>query len=167
VIADVLGSLFPAAVPGSGALRVDADAAVETLVVNRNDAEGGPDSQDLAALREDEAITPTLPALFAGLAESAAARSNLVLVNFGERTTVTLSLFTESGARGTLEVPLAAGEVRQLDSVLAVFGSEASDAAALLVAPLSGTVFASAVRIDNRSNDPSGLAPVPAPALAR
>jgi hypothetical protein len=112
-------------------------------------------------------VTPISPAVFAGLAESADARSNLVLVNRSAASiTVSLTLYAEDGARGSFEVSLAGGEVKQLNSVPSFFGTVPSNAAALVVAPLSGSVVATVVRIDNRSNDPSGLAPIAAPALA-
>jgi hypothetical protein len=168
VIEDVVTALFPSAVPGAGALSVDAPSAIGTLAVTRSDSENGPASQDLPAVPAGAEVTPASPAVFVGLAESAEARSNLVLVNRGPAAVeVSLTLTAEDGPRGSLDVPLAGGEVKQIDSVLSLFGKTPSGGAALLVAPRSGAIVATAMRIDNRSNDPAGLAPVAAPVLAR
>jgi hypothetical protein len=169
VIEDVVTALFPAAVPvpGAGALFLDAASPIETFAVTRSDSASGPASQDLSAVRAGDDVTPSSPAVFTGLAESTEARSNLVLVNRGAGpATVALSLYAEDGARGTLTVPLASGEVKQLNSVISLFGPTPSSAAALLVAPLFGSIVATAMRVDNRSSDPSGLTPIAAPALA-
>lgn len=167
VFEDVVASFFPGALPGAGALLLEAGPAIQAFAVTRADSPAGPASQDLPAVREGDEITPSTPAVFAGLAESASARSNLVLTNRGEAAVIDLTLVAEDGPRGTLEVSLGAGEVRQLNSVLAFFGGAPVEAGALLVAPRSGRVVATAVRIDNLTNDPAGLAPLPASALAR
>jgi poly(3-hydroxybutyrate) depolymerase len=168
VIEDVVTVLFPSAVPGAGALAVDAPSAIEILAVTRSDSAAGPASQDLPAVRAGDEVTPASPVVFVGLAESAEVRSNLVLVNRGaSAVTVSLSLYAEDGPRGSLDVLLAGGEVKQIDSVISYFGLAPSSAAALVVAPRSGAIVATAMRVDNRSNDPAGLAPVAAPALAR
>jgi poly(3-hydroxybutyrate) depolymerase len=168
VIEDVVTALFPSAVPGAGALSVDAPSAIGTLAVTRSDSENGPASQDLEAVPAGAEVTSASPAVFVGLAESTEARSNLVLVNRGPSAVeVSLTLTAEDGARGSVDVLVAAGEVKQIDSVLTLFGKAPSLGAALLVAPRSGAIVATAVRIDNRSNDPAGLAPAAASVLAR
>jgi poly(3-hydroxybutyrate) depolymerase len=168
VIEDVVTTLFPAAAPGAGALALDAPSAIEVLAVTRSDSAAGPASQDLSAVRAGGEVTPGTPGVFVGLAESPGARSNLVLVNRGlAATTVGLSACAEDGWRGSMEVEVASGETRQFDSVLGLFGTSPSSAAALVVTPRSGAVFATAVRIDNRSNDPVGLDPIAAPAAGR
>jgi hypothetical protein len=168
VIEDVVTALFPSAVPGAGALSVDAPSAIGTLAVTRSDSENGPASQDMEAVPAGAEVTSASPAVFVGLAESTEARSNLVLVNRGPSAVeVSLTLTAEDGARGSVDVLVAAGEVKQIDSVLTLFGKAPSLGAALLVAPRSGAIVATAVRIDNRSNDPAGLAPAAASVLAR
>jgi hypothetical protein len=92
--------------------------------------------------------------------------STLAPSNGGPATSVALTLFADDGRHGPLEVTLAAGEVKQIDSVIALFTGSPVEGGALVVAPRAGAVVASAVRIDNATNDPCGLSPVPAPSLA-
>ncbi|HEV8267245.1 MAG TPA: PHB depolymerase family esterase [Thermoanaerobaculia bacterium] len=168
VIPDVVRTLFPQAVPSAGALEVRSIFGLEVFAVTRSDPPTGPSSQDFPCVPFGKEITPAAPAVFSGLGESAAARSNLVLVNRGPATNVTLWLLTENGSRGTVTVPLGEGEVSQIDSVARLFGTTGVETtgAALVVAPAaSGVVVASVARIDNASNDPAGLAPVPMPGL--
>lgn len=166
VVEDVLGTLFPGAGALAGALDVACGAPVQLLAVTRSDSPSGPASQDLPAAAAGGEIRADRPALFVGLAESPRARSNLVLVNGEAPATLALELLAEDGPRGRLDIALAPGEVRQLDSVALLFGGAAIEAGALLVRPLSGGLAASAVRIDNVTNDPAGLTPLPASSLA-
>ncbi len=171
VLADVLRSFLPASVPGAGALEVRSGAGVQVLAVTRSDSESGPASQDLACVRAGEEITSASPAAFVGVAEFEDARSNLVLVNEGPGTTVDLRMLSEGGVLGgRVSVDLAAGEIRQLDSFARLFAPDPQaqvQSAALLVVPApGGKVVASVARIDNRTNDPVGIAPVQVPRIA-
>lgn len=165
IIPDVLRALFPASVPGAGALEIEAVFPVEAFAVTRSRPPTGPSSQDFPCVRKGQEITNGAPAAFVGLSENEAARSNLVLVNEGPATSVVLTLLAEDGSRGTRTVDLPEGAVRQISSVTALFGASPVRAGALLVTPApGGRVVASVARIDNSSNDPTGLAPIPIPA---
>jgi hypothetical protein len=174
VLSDVLRGVFPAAVPGSGALEIrrgGAGAGLQVLAVTRSDSDSGPASQDVASVRGGDEITSATPAVFAGVAESEDARSNLVLVNQGSGTTVGLRLLAETGVLGDpVSVDLASGEIVQIDSVARFCASNPDalvTAGTLLVLPApGGKIVASVVRIDNRTNDPVGITPVPIPAPA-
>lgn len=162
VLSDVVRTHFPDLVPSAGTLEISSLLGTLAFAVTRSDGDTGPSSQDFTCTRVGSEITFAAPAAFAGLAEDAGARSNLVLANQGPATTVSLTLLAEDGARGAREVPLAPFEVRQLDSVARLFDDRPLAAGTLLVRPTAGgVVVASVARIDNVTNDPSGLAPVP------
>ena len=165
VVPDVLSTLFPEAVPAAGAVDVRSERPLLVFAVTRSDPETGPSSQDVPCVPAGAEATAGAPALFVGLREDGEARSNLVLSSVGPATTVCLRLWGESPdatAYGCL--PLASGEVRQLPSVASLLRPASYRAAALGVFPApGGRVVASVARIDNASNDPAGLAPVPIP----
>lgn len=163
-IPDVLRQLFPASVPSAGAVDVRSDRALLAFGVTRSDPETGPSSQDLACVPAGGELTAGSPAAFPGVEEGEAARTNLVLANAGPDTTVALRLLTADGPRGEVSEPLAAGAVRQLASVVDLFGPRPAGPATLVVRPgPGGKVVAAAARIDNRTNDPMGLVPQPVP----
>jgi poly(3-hydroxybutyrate) depolymerase len=171
VLSDVLNSSFPASAPGSGALEIRSAIGIQVLAVTRSDSVAGPASQDVVSIRGGGEITNASPAAFVGVAEFDEARSNLVLVNEGPRTTVELRMFSEAGVfGGRVSVDLGAGEIRQLDSFLLLYapGPQALvKSGTLLVIPAAGgKVDASVARIDNRTNDAVGIASVPIPTAA-
>lgn len=160
---DVLRTFFPGSEGTAGSLEVRSRFSLfEAFAVTRSDSSTGPASQDLQAVPEADEITFEAPAVFAGLEENAAYRSNLVLANRGAATAVTLGLVC-AGQLREIQVALAADEVTQLNSVQERFPGFAGTApCAVTVRPAaSGRVVASAVRIDNATNDPAGLSPVP------
>ncbi len=171
VLSDVLRSAFPASAPGAGALEIRSPIGLQVLAVTRSDSEAGPASQDVASTRGEDEITNVSPAAFVGVAEFEEARSNLVLVNEGSGTTVDLRMFSEGGTfGGRVSVDLGAGEIRQLDSFVRLFAPNPQTlvkSGTLLVIPApGGKVVASVARIDNRTNDPAGITPVPIPKAA-
>src|SRR5450830_1055076 len=171
VLADVVRSTFPASVPGAGALEIRSGIGLQVLAVTRSDSEAGPASQDVASIRGGDEITNVSPAAFVGVAEFEEARSNLVLVNEGPATTVDLRMFSEGNLwGGRVSVDLGAGEIKQLDSFVRLYAPNPQalvKSGTLLVIPApGGKVVASVVRIDNRTNDPVGITPVPIPKAA-
>jgi hypothetical protein len=171
VLSDVLRGVFPALVPGAGALEIRSGTALQVLAVTRSDSEAGPASQDVASIRDGDEITNALPAAFVGVAESEEARSNFVLVNQGPGTRIDLRMFFEEGILGgRVSVDLGAGEIKQLDSFVRLFALDPQvpvKSGTLLVIPTpGGKVVASVARIDNRTNDPVGITPVPIPKAA-
>jgi len=162
LVSDLLDTLFPARVPDYGALTITSTAPVHVLAVTRADSPSGASSQDLPCVAGGAEITAEAPAALAGLAENGLFRTNLTLVNAGEATAVTLALVADDGDRGTVRVSLAPGEFRQLDSVIGLFARGPAAAAALVITPdAGGRVVASGARIDNGTNDPTGLSPAP------
>jgi poly(3-hydroxybutyrate) depolymerase len=171
VLSNVLNSAFPASAPGSGALEIRSGIGIQVLAVTRSDSEAGPASQDVVSIRGGDEITNVSPAAFVGVAEFDEARSNLVLVNEGLGTTVDLRMFSEEGVfGGRVSVDLGAGEIKQLDSFLVLYAPSPQalvKSGTLLIIPATGgKVVASVARIDNRTNDPVGIAPVPIPKAA-
>ena len=171
VLSDVLNRAFPASTPGSGALEIRSGIGIQVLAVTRSDSEAGPASQDVVSIRGGDEITNVSPAAFVGVAEFDEARSNLVLVNEGPGTTVDLRMFSEEGVfGGRVSVDLGAGEIKQLDSFLLLYAPSPQalvKSGTLLIIPAAGgKVVASVARIDNRTNDPVGIAPVPIPKAA-
>ncbi len=160
VVPDLLVSLFPSKAPGAGALLLSSTAGLLPLAVTRSDPPTGPSSQDLSCVPRGGEAAPERPIVFAGIDESPAARSNLVLVAPARATRVRLVLFARDGVRGELAVEVGAGRVVQLDSFPALFPGGPVEGATLLVLPEGGPVVASVARIDNASNDPAGLAPL-------
>ena len=161
VVPDLVASLFPAKTPGAGALILSSTARFLPLAVTRSDPPTGPSSQDLSCVPLGAEASPKRPVAFAGVDESPAARSNLVLVAPKTASRVRLVLYARDGVRGELVVEVGAGRVVQLDSFPALFPGGPVEGATLLVLPESGAVVASVARIDNASNDPAGLAPLP------
>ena len=161
VVPDLLASLFPAKAPGAGALLLSSTAGLLPLAVTRSDPPTGPSSQDLPCVPRGAEAAPGRPAAFAGVDESPDARSNLVLVAPGSAARVRLVLFAADGVRGELVVEIGAGRVVQLDSFPSLFPGGPVAGATLRVLPEAGSVVASVARIDNASNDPAGLAPLP------
>ena len=164
LLSDVVSTLFPGFVPGYGAIAIQATAPLLAFDVTRAASPSGPASQDVSCVRGGDEATSTASVALVGLAESPRARSNVTLVDVGSATIVTLRLVAEDGERGTITVPLASGEFRQLDSVAALFPGGPTDAATLVVTPgAGGRIVAAGARIDNATNDPTGLASVPLP----
>jgi poly(3-hydroxybutyrate) depolymerase len=171
VLADVVRSVFPSSAPGSGALEIRSGAGLQVLAVTRSDSDAGPASQDVASVRGGDEITNASPVAFVGVAEFEGARSNLVLVNEGSGTTVDLRMVYEGGILGgRVPVDLGSGEIKQLDSFALFFAPTTQvpvKSGTLLVIPApGGKVVASVARIDNQTNDPAGIAPVPIPNAA-
>ncbi len=159
-VPDLLASLFPAKAPGAGALLLSSAAPFLPLAVTRSEPPTGASSQDLPCIPRGAEATRDRPVAFAGVEESPAARTNLVLVAPGAASRVRLVLLATDGARGERTLEVGAGRVVQLDSVASLFPGGAVEGATLLVLPEGGAVVASASRIDNASNDPAGLAPL-------
>jgi hypothetical protein len=160
-VPDVLATLFRSKAPGAGALVLSSIGGLLPLAVTRSEPETGPSSQDLSCVPRGAEAAPGRPVAFAGVDESPAARSNLVLVAPRAASRVRLALYAADGLRGELVVEVAAGRVVQLDSVAALFPGGAVEGATLVVRAEGGPVVASVARIDNGSNDPAGLAPQP------
>ncbi len=160
VVTDVLAALFPAKAPGAGALLLSSTAGLLPLAVTRSEPPTGPSSQDLSCVPRGAEASPEHPVAFAGVDESSAARSNLVLVATRQPARVRLVLYAGEGVRGELVVEVGAARVVQLDSFPSLFPGGPVEGATLLVLPEAGSVVASVARIDNASNDPAGLTPL-------
>lgn len=160
IVPDLLGILFPSKVPGAGALLLSSTGGLLPLAVTRSTPATGRSSQDLPCVPRGAEAAPGRPVAFAGVDESPAARSNLVLVAPGTASRVRLLLYARDGLRGEHFVDVGAGRVVQLDSFPALFPGGPVEGATLLVLPEGGPIVASVARIDNASNDPAGLAPL-------
>ncbi|HPC84503.1 MAG TPA: hypothetical protein P5234_14270 [Thermoanaerobaculaceae bacterium] len=160
---DLVEQLF--AFEGAGVLRIvgPPDAALPAHVRTYNQTPGGSFGQDVPVLADDVAIPHAVTAVLAGLAQSsdpaAGFRTNLGLVNVGDRPIeVVVRAFDSQGAAlGQVTLPLGGRESRQLDRVLAAFASRDLAGASLWVhTPTPGGRFvAFASVIDNSSGDPT------------
>lgn len=162
LVPDLLVSLFPSKAPGAGALVLSGTAPLLPLAVTRSEPASGPSSQDLPCVPHGAEVSPARPVVFVGVDESPAGRSNLVLAAPAAASRVRLRLLAPDGPRGEIVVEVGARGVVQLDSVAARFPGGVVEGGALLVVCEGGAVVASIARIDNASNDPAGLAPLPA-----
>ncbi len=160
-VRDLLAALFPSKAPGAGALRLASTAPFLPLALTRSAPPTGDSSQDLTCVAAGDEARPERPVAFAGVDESPAARSNLVLVAPGSLSRARLALLAPDGPRGEVSVDVAAGKVVQLDSFAALFPGGPVTGATLVVRVEGGPLVASVARIDNGTNDPAGLAPIP------
>ena len=160
IVPDLLATLFPSKAPGAGALLLSSTGGLLPLAVTRSEPDTGWSSQDLPCVPRGAGAVPGRPVAFAGVDESPAARSNLVLVAPETASRVRLVLYARDGIRGEHVVDVDAGHVVQLDSFAALFPGGPVEGATLLVLPEGGPIVASVARIDNASNDPAGLAPL-------
>ncbi len=160
VVTDLLATLFPSKAPGAGALLLSSSAKILPLAVTRSEPRTGWSSQDLPCVPRGAEAAGGRPLAFAGVDESPAARSNLVLVAPGTASRVRLVLYAPDGIRGELFVEVGGGRVVQLDSFPALFPGGPVEGATLFVLPEGGPIVASVARIDNASNDPAGLTPL-------
>lgn len=90
------------------------------------------------------------------IAQSAAFRTNIGLVEgAGQPATATLSVFNNAGAKvGSVDVPLAAGEQKQINSFLAANGVSLTDGRIEVSVSGGGKVAAYASVVDNGTQDP-------------
>jgi hypothetical protein len=157
VIDDVLGDIFGMA---SGAATLTVHTTGSVLLSGRtfNQTDTGTYGQTVSVQPRTDAAMLGSRAVFVGVVQNAAFRSNLGLTNFlGSTAWVALDLHNSAGRRvGTRQsVKLRPGETVQIDRVVEVFGISTIEGATLVVTPTSGSsVDAFVSTIDSRTGDP-------------
>jgi formylglycine-generating enzyme required for sulfatase activity len=170
MLADVVGQL---GFSGSAALEVRSDQPVVVTSRTYNLVSttaactpGGTFGQDYAAYRVGEGLGNGGSAWLAGLAEDSRSRTNLALTNMGAAAaTIKVELFDGAGVSlATFNVNLGPGQYRQETQVFkSRAGQTALASGSARVTVIAGAgVIASASLIDNKTNDPTTVAMVPA-----
>ncbi len=160
VVADVVGTLFGFA--GSGALRITpTGGAAAAFSTTYNAASAGRLGQGVPAVRQSAAAVfgeQVILLQLSGASDRATGmRSNVGFVNVsGIPIEVDVELYRSPGTSlGTLTVPLAALEWRQLTDVFRMVSAEVDDGFAIVRSPTpGGRVIAYASVVDNASGDP-------------
>jgi hypothetical protein len=166
--ADVLGSIFDVA-RGSGALFLtpDGDSAITATSRTYTDSSQGTYGMGVAAVDVFAAVSARFPVSFSGALQGADFRTNLVAVDTGGRgSDVSLRVAGEFGATGRSDFSFRtpAGGQAQLNSLGPTLEFPYDQSGAIVVQPLTGEVVASAIAIDNRTNDATYFPPdLPSP----
>ncbi|HEY3349977.1 MAG TPA: DUF5666 domain-containing protein [Thermoanaerobaculia bacterium] len=163
-IDDVLGTLFGAA-SDFGSLAVASNSGA-LFVSSRTGTPGADGSfgQDIPAAGREDLVREGSSRLLAGVRQSSAFRTNLVVANAGEiDTDVEVELEDAAGtALGTARIALRPLEMRQLNDVARALGARDGfrDGRLRLSTPTANGAFAAfASEIDNGTNDPRTLWP--------
>ena len=167
LISDALKTIFGID-SGNGAFFLTPDAGVSATA--RTYTESSKGSYGFAMNAVDfyaAAASPRFPVSFSGAFPGPNFRTNVVLTDTsGRGTDSALRASGSSGAMGsanvTLQVP--SGGQQQLNFVGLALGLAAHETGALVIHPTAGTAIASAIAIDNITNDPTHFAPdLPSP----
>lgn len=161
-LADVVGSVLGAS--GSGAVRILSQG--DLLVSSRTytDSDGGTFGQFIPGERAETGIGAGQAVRLLGLAENAAYRTNVGLVNTtGEVVEASIDLLDGAGAvLGTESVRLEPFGWKQLNRIFSSNGLDGLDTAQAVVRTTSGSgaVIPYASVVDNLTGDPVYVAPV-------
>ncbi len=161
---DVLGAIFDVA-RGSGALFLTpvGDAAVTATSRTYTDSPKGTYGMGIGAMDLFAAVGARFPVSFAGALQGSDFRTNVVAVETSGRG-AEISLRAVERGREDFSFHTPAGGQAQLNSLGALLQVSAEESGALQVEPLSGQVIASAIAVDNRTNDPTWFLPdLPSP----
>ena len=166
--ADVLGSIFEIA-RGSGALFLtpEGDTAITATSRTYTDSSLGSYGMGVAAVDVFTAVSSRFPVSFSGALQGADFRTNLVAVDTGGRgSDVSVRVSGASGVAGRTDFSFRtpAGGQAQLNSLGTALEFPHDRPGAIVVQPLTGEVIASAIAIDNRTNDATYFPPdLPSP----
>ncbi len=166
--ADVLGSIFGVA-RGSGALFLtpDGDAAITATSRTYTESWQGTYGMGIGAIDTFVAAGARFPVSFSGALQGFDFRTNLVAVDTGGRgSELSLRAAGSTGLTGRADFSFGApaGGQAQLNGLGGALEFPYDQTGALVVQPLSGEVIASAIAIDNRTNDATYFPPdLPAP----
>jgi hypothetical protein len=157
IYADVLGSIFDVA-RGSGALILipEGDDGVTATSRTYTESPQGTYGMGIGAVDFFAAAGSRFPLSFAGALGGSDSRTNFVVVDTSGRGSEIVLHSAERGRTGFSFRTVAGGQA-QLNDLGPLLGVHES--AGLVVQPLSGEVLASAVAVDNRTNDPTWFPP--------
>jgi hypothetical protein len=158
----VLGSIFGVA-RGSGALILvpDGDAAITATSRTYTESPQGTFGMGIGAVDFFAAASARFPLSFSGALQGADFRTNLVAVDTSGRGSDVAVRVLEVGdaVRPDFAFRAPAGGQAQVNGLGPLLNVPDDHSRGLVVQPLSGEVVASAIAVDNRTNDPTLFPP--------
>jgi hypothetical protein len=162
VYSDVMKSLFNID-SGGGVIFIEPKVAVTaTARTYTRAASGGAFGFGMQAIDSLNVASPRFPVTFAGAFPGAEFRTNMLLTDMsGRGTDARLRAQGFSGFIGAAEVMFStpANGVQQLNGIGGSLGLTQNDAGGLAVQPARGSMIATVVAMDNRTNDPTFFPP--------
>jgi hypothetical protein len=160
--ADVLGSIFEVE-RGSGALFLVPDGDVAITATSRTYTESGRGTYGMGIGAVDlfAAAGSRFPVSFSGALQGLDFRTNVVAVETsgrGSELALRANVGTDGGTREFSFQTPAAGQT-QVNGLGALLDVPADRPGALVLQPFSGEVVASAIAVDNQTNDPTYFPP--------
>jgi len=162
-IKDVLKTLFGIE-QGGGALYIDPDAGVTATARTYSRAGEGSGTFGFSMLAIDvlNAASPRFPVSFAGAFPGPEYRTNILITDTsGRGTEGRLRAHGITGPIGVDNIALGApiAGVQQINGIGGMLGLTAADSGGLSITPTRGTMIATVVAMDNRTNDPTFFPP--------
>lgn len=168
VVKDVLQSLYGFE-QGGGVLYLDPASAVSATARTYTRAGEGSFGFGMQAIDAMNAAGPRFPVTFAGAFPGPEYRTNMLLTDTsGRGTEARLQAHGLSGVIGVDDVAFSAPNdgAQQMQGIATSLGLTPSDAGGLEVHPTRGSLIATVVAMDNRTNDPTFFPPdLPAPVV--
>jgi len=161
VVKDVMKSLFSLE-QGGGVLYLEPTSAVTATARTYTRSGEGSFGFGMQAIDAMNAAGPRFPLTFAGAFPGSAFRTNMLLTDTsGRGTEGRLQAHGLSGVIGADDIALSApaNSAQQLNGLAGSLGLIASDAGGLEIHPLRGSLIATVVAMDNRTNDPTFFPP--------
>ena len=168
VMKDVMKSVFELE-QGGGVLYIDPATSVSATARTYTRAGNGSFGFGMQAIDFLNAASPRFPVTFAGAFPGNEYRTNMLLTDTsGRGSEARLRAHGLSGLIGADDIAFSAASntVQQMNGIAGSLGLTATDAGGLTVQPTRGSVIATVVAMDNRTNDPTFFPPdLPAPVV--
>jgi hypothetical protein len=161
VLKDVLKTLFDIN-QGGGALYIDPTAGVTATARTYTRAGEGSFGFGMLAIDVLNAASPRFPVTFAGAFPGPEYRTNMLLTDTsGRGTEARLRAHGITGPVGLDNVALGAPSsgVQQINGIAGMLNLGVADSGGLEILPTRGTMIATVVAMDNRTNDPTFFPP--------
>ena len=161
VLKDVLKTLFNLE-QGGGALYIDPTEGVTATARTYTRAGEGSFGFGMLAIDVLNAASPRFPISFAGAFPGPEYRTNILLTDTsGRGTEARLRAHGISGPVGLDNIALGAPSsgVQQINGIAGMLNLGATDSGGLEILPTRGTMIATVVAMDNRTNDPTFFPP--------
>lgn len=168
VLRDVMKTLFDLD-QGGGVLYIDPSSAVTATARTYTRSGEGSLGFGMQAIDSMNAAGPRFPITFAGAFPGTEYRTNMLLTDTsGRGAEARLRGHGLSGFIGADDIAFHAPDngAQQMNGIAGALGLTATDAGGLELIPTRGTLIATVVAIDNRTNDPTFFPPdLPAPVV--
>jgi hypothetical protein len=168
VVRDVMKSMFDID-QGGGVLYLDPESSITATARTYTRAGEGSFGFGMQAIDFMNAAGPRFPITFAGAFPGSEYRTNMLLTDTsGRGAEVHLRGHGLSGFIGADDIALStpASTTQQMNGIAGMLGLSAVDAGGLQIEPSRGTIIATVVTMDNRTNDPTFFPPdLPAPVV--